>query len=177
MTFFLGITIYAIIEFVVLGFMVSGSVLEMFKATEQDPQGEIGCLSLWGERAKCSSVSIKPALENLFVLCPKMNDLFKVSLAFAILSVMIMVTCFVLALFLYCCCYTCGCFMRSLVLLLTFIGSSSAAVVWICMTCAYYNSYGGCTPLKETNKLGLGFIFVTVAFGLNCINIFMVLLM
>lgn len=177
MTFFLGLTLYAVIEFLALGFMVSGTVLEMFKASQSNDLGEVSCLSLWGERAKCSSVTIKPALDNFFLLCPKINDLFKVSLAFALLSVMIIFTCFVLAVCLCCCCYTCGCFMRSLVLLLTFIGSGAAGAVWICMTCGYYNSYGDCRPLKDAYKLGLGFIFVVVAFGLNFINMFMVLLM
>ncbi|TPP50483.1 Amastin surface glycofamily protein [Leishmania donovani] len=93
--------------------------------------------------------------------------------AFAVISIFVYGTAFVLGLIALCCC---AC-LRWVCLALNVAGIATLCIVWASMVVIYYKDEGfACSPFRDFFSYGAGFALLVVAWCLDIINVGLLLL-
>nr|AAG27283.1 amastin-like surface protein [Leishmania infantum] len=165
--------IYVILQFIAFFFVLVGTPIDMFRDDTEGMYGNTPCITLWGFQFDCYSVSYDNRSDHFWGGCHGRRDRFRAAQAFAILSVVVYGTAFVLGLFAVCWCP----FFRWVCLVLNIVGILTLCIVWASMVVTYYKDEGeSCPQVGFFFAYGVGFALFLVAWCLDIINIFFLLL-
>ncbi|AYU82386.1 Amastin surface glycoprotein, putative [Leishmania donovani] len=166
--------VYAILQFIAFFFVLVATPIDMFRTRKEfSVLHSTMCYTLWGFKYDCYSTRYSTSYETMWAACPNRIRRFRAAQAFAVISIFVYGTAFVLGLVALCCC---AC-LRWVCLALNVAGIATLCIVWASMVVTF-NKYEGprCLPMKEITTLGAGFALLVVAWCLDIINIALLLL-
>ncbi|TPP50484.1 Amastin surface glycofamily protein [Leishmania donovani] len=166
--------VYAILQFIAFFFVLVATPIDMFRSRKDFPVREPNlCYTLWGFKYDCRNTSYSLTYEWMMKGCPNRLRLFRLAQAFAVISIFVYGTAFVLGLVALCCC---AC-LRWACLALNVAGIATLCIVWASMVVIYYKDEGfACSPFRDFFSYGAGFALLVVAWCLDIINIALLLL-
>ncbi|CAJ1992390.1 Amastin surface glycoprotein [Leishmania donovani] len=166
--------VYAILQFIAFFFVLVATPLGMFLLKKAYRRHNLGiCYTLWGVKNNCTDLTITASYDNLWGLCPGRRDRFRAAQAFAVISIFVYGTAFVLGLIALCCC---AC-LRWVCLALNVAGIATLCIVWASMVVTFNKYEGpGCPAMNELTAFGAGFALLVVAWCLDIVNIVFLLL-
>nr|CAJ2471608.1 unnamed protein product [Leishmania braziliensis] len=168
MAWSIGLLIYVVVQFVAFLLVLVATPIDMYWFRNPDGDSPNECITLWGLKITCSGSSYDFDSDGLWESCPPRRDRFRVSEAFAVISVLVYCAAFVLGvIMLFCCRY-----LRWVCLALNSVGAVTLWIVWACMAVAYHKNEGlHCQPIKEFYTYGAGFVLLVLAWLLDILNI------
>ncbi|XUY37206.1 amastin-like surface protein, putative [Leishmania panamensis] len=168
----IALLVYVVLQFIAFLLVLVATPLDMFRFKPQVPNFR-GCLTLWGFTNSCGSVLYNGTVYDVWDECPRHLMRFHAAEAFAIISIFVYGTAFVLGVIMLFCCSI----LRWVCLGLNILGAITACIVWATMVVIYFNGEGNdCPPLRRLTHYGAGFGLFVAAWVLNLINIFVLLL-
>ncbi|CAJ1992393.1 Amastin surface glycoprotein [Leishmania donovani] len=168
----IGMFLYAILQFIAFLFVVVATPIDIFLEVIEGTQTD-GCLTLWGFKRNCSSTAYLVKSDELWANCMGRRNRFRAAQAFAVISIFVYGTAFVLGLIALCCC---AC-LRWVCLALNVAGIATLCIVWASMVVTFNKDEGeDCPALNVITKIGVGLILLVVAWCLDIINIALLLL-
>ncbi|TPP39969.1 Amastin surface glycofamily protein [Leishmania donovani] len=168
----IGMFLYAILQFIAFLFVLVATPFSMFSMAVKGLPNE-GCYTLWGFKSTCNRGMEVTKSDELWANCMGRRNRFRAAQAFAVISIFVYGTAFVLGLVALCCC---AC-LRWACLALNVAGIATLCIVWASMVVTFNKYEGpGCPAMKEITTLGAGFALLVVAWCLDIINIALLLL-
>ncbi|TPP49064.1 Amastin surface glycofamily protein [Leishmania donovani] len=165
--------LYVISQFFAFLLVLVGTPIDMFRANDTSRIGNTPCLTLWGGKDKCYSTIYNVKSDDLWANCPDRRLQFRVAQALAVISIVVYGLAFILGFIALCCCFC----LRWVCLTLNILGFGTLGVVWALMVVAYYKDGGrDCARENLDHQFGAGFILLVVAWCLNTIDIWFLLL-
>nr|CAJ2471614.1 unnamed protein product [Leishmania braziliensis] len=168
MAWSIGLLIYVVVQFVAFLLVLAATPIDMYRFRNPDGRSPNQCITLWGLKITCSGSSYDFDSDDIWEDCPPRRDRFRVSEAFAVISVLVYCAAFVLGvIMLFCCRY-----LRWVCLALNSVGAVTLWIVWVCMAVSYHKNEGpDCEPIKEFYTYGAGFVLLVLAWLLDILNI------
>ncbi|CAG9581927.1 amastin-like_surface_protein_-_putative [Leishmania major strain Friedlin] len=169
----ISIIVYVVLQFIAFFFVLVGTPLDMFRAAVEEFNFSHVCVTLWGAKLGCYNSSYLVTSDELWVNCTARRDRFRAAQALAVISIFVYGAAFVLGVLLLCCCSI----LRWVCLAVNIVGVFTLVVVWVAMVVTYYaseNTY--CPNLKRFFNYGAGFALFLVAWCLDIINIFLLVI-
>ncbi|TPP50431.1 Amastin surface glycofamily protein [Leishmania donovani] len=169
----ISIAIYIILQFIAFFFVLVGTPLDMFRGTNKEVAFSHFCLTLWGAKWGCSNSSYFLKSDEVWTNCTGRRNRFRAAQALAVISIFLYGAAFVLGIFFLLCCP----FFRWVCLVLNIVGIFSLGIVWAAVVLTHYaDEDDHCPKMERFFKLGVGFAFFLVAWCLDIINIFLLLI-
>ncbi|TPP49077.1 Amastin surface glycofamily protein [Leishmania donovani] len=169
----IGMILYVIFQFLAFLLVLVGTPIDMFRVKELGRFANTPCLTLWGGKEECYSTMYDVSYEELWANCTHRRLQFRVAASLAVISIVVYGLAFILGFIALCCCV----FFRWVCLTLNILGFGTLGVVWALMVVAYYKDDGlFCPRVSSRFDFGFGFILLVVAWCLNTIDIFFLLL-
>ncbi|CAJ1023351.1 putative Amastin surface glycoprotein [Leishmania utingensis] len=167
----IALLLYAILQFIAFLLVLVATPLDMFRS--QNGQPLQGCLTLWGFKYNCSSLGKDVVISTVWNSCPRRLMLFHAAEAFAIVSIFLYGMAFILGVVMLLCSFN----LRYVCLGLNIVGAITLCVVWAAMAMTYLKEDGGpCPAMRTLLNYGVGFTLLIIAWVLDIINIFFLLL-
>ncbi|CAC9536358.1 Amastin_surface_glycoprotein_-_putative [Leishmania infantum] len=166
--------VYAILQFIAFFFVLVATPIDMFLLKEAyRGHKRAACYTLWGVKNNCTDLTITASYDNLWKHCLGRRDRFRAAQAFAVISIFVYGTAFVLGLVALCCC---AC-LRWVCLALNVAGIATLCIVWASMVVTFNKDEGfTCPPFRDFFSYGAGFALLVVAWCLDIINVGLLLL-
>ncbi|CBZ40913.1 uncharacterized protein [Leishmania mexicana MHOM/GT/2001/U1103] len=173
MTYSVLLLVYVILQFIAFFFVLVATPIEVL--VERNPLlgGVLACFTLWGYKLRCHSLDYVFTIDQEFSDCPVVIHRFRAAQAFAIISIFVYGAAFILGSILL---YGCS-FLRWVCLALNIVGIATLCVVWAAMAVTYNKEEGRfCPAIKDDGTYAAGFVLFVIAWILDIINTFMLLL-
>ncbi|XUY37211.1 amastin-like surface protein, putative [Leishmania panamensis] len=168
----IALLLYAVVQFIAFFCVLVATPLDMFRF-RVNFFNITGCLTLWGFKDKCSDISHNFTVYRVWDECPGRLRLFRAVEAFAIVSILVYGTAFVLGVVML----FCRLILRWICLGLNIAGAITVCFVWASMVVAFLRDGDGpCPALQIFAQYGVGFALFVVAWVLDIINIFLLVL-
>lgn len=176
------VIIYSILQCIAFLFILVGSPIDQFRAKDTDVFSVKGCLTFWGYKEKCYSLTYNQRPPTLFADCNGRKTRFQAAEAFSIISIALSLLGLIFGFVQLCCCRCLRwvCFVLNLLLV------GTVCVCWACMVSEYYNNRSSndgtasanvnCIRLKDSSKYGAGFALYVTGWGLCFLNMIFILL-
>ncbi|CAC9508567.1 amastin, putative [Leishmania infantum JPCM5] len=169
----IGVLIYVILQFLALLCLVVATPFDMFREVKGGVFGGSACVTLWGLQKVCLGTEYIMKTRVLWKNCPSRRDRFLLAQAFDVISLAVYLSAFVLGLILLWCCPV----LRRVCVALNIVGIGTVCVVWVLMVSSYHIDDGTvCMVLDKGFRFGIGFGLLLVAWVLDIIAIFFLLL-
>ncbi|TPP40018.1 Amastin surface glycofamily protein [Leishmania donovani] len=173
MQYIASTVIYAVIQFIAFLLVLVGTPLDMFRGTNKEVAFSHFCLTLWGAKWGCSNSSYFLKSDEVWTNCTGRRNRFRAAQALAVISIFLYGAAFVLGIFFLLCCP----FFRWVCLVLNIVGIFSLGIVWAAVVLTHYaDEDDHCPKMERFFKLGVGFAFFLVAWCLDIINIFLLMI-
>ncbi|CAC9537335.1 amastin-like surface protein [Leishmania donovani] len=169
----IGMVLYVILQLIAFFFVLVGTPIDMFRGTIAEIAFSHFCLTLWGAKWGCSNSSYFLTSDQLWANCTGRRNRFRAAQASAVISIFLYGAAFVLGVLLLFCCSI----FRWVCLVLNIVGIFTLGIVWASMVVTFYTDEGvTCERLIIGTRYGAGFVLFLVAWCLDIINIFFLLL-
>ncbi|CAJ1005032.1 putative Amastin surface glycoprotein [Leishmania naiffi] len=172
MEFTLALLLYGVLQFIAFLFVLVGTPIDMFRLKDEGRFGNTPCVTLWGSKPDCSSGNFQLKSDALWRPCPRRRDSFRAAQVFAIISIFVYGLAALFGLIMLWCC---SC-LRLVCLALNVTGIVTLCIVWASMVVAYSTLDGVCFGLRFRMTYGSGFVLLVMAWCLDIIDIFFLLL-
>nr|CAJ2465524.1 unnamed protein product [Leishmania braziliensis] len=168
----IALLVYAVLQFIAFFFVLVATPIDMFRS-----RGHIGefpsCLTLWGFKRDCYSISADGTPSEIWAECPGRLMRFRIAEALAIVSIFVYGAAFALGVVMLFCC---SC-LRFVCVALNILGVATLCVVWAAMAQIYHqDEIETCPALQISMNYGGGFTLFVLAWVLDILNIFFLLL-
>ncbi|CAJ1990616.1 Amastin surface glycoprotein [Leishmania donovani] len=169
----IGVLIYVILQFLALLCLVVATPFDMFREVKGGVFGGSACVTLWGLQKVCLGTEYIMKTELLWKNCPSRRDRFLLAQAFDVISLAVYAVAFLFGFILLWCCSA----FRWVCVALNIVGIGTVCVVWVLMVKVYHIDDGTvCMVLDKGFRFGIGFGLLLVAWVLDIIAIFFLLL-
>ncbi|TPP52771.1 Amastin surface glycofamily protein [Leishmania donovani] len=169
----IGVLIYVILQFLALLCLVVATPFDMFREVKGGVFGGRACVTLWGLQKVCLGTEYIMKTEVLWKNCPSRRDRFLLAQVFDVISLAVYAVAFLFGFILLWCCSA----FRWVCLALNIVGIGTVCVVWVLMVKVYHIDDGTvCMVLDKGFRFGIGFGLLLVAWVLDIIAIFFLLL-
>ncbi|CAJ1007780.1 putative Amastin surface glycoprotein [Leishmania naiffi] len=166
-----ALLVYAVVQFIAFFFVLVATPIDMFRA--KNGQALKGCLTLWGFKDNCSSLTNDVEISTVWDSCSNRLRLFQASGAFAIISIFVYGAAFMLGVVML----LCSSNLRLVCLGLNIVGAFTVCFVWAVMAMTYLTEDGGpCPAMRTLLQYGAGFALLIIAWLLDVINVLFLLL-
>ncbi|XQJ30416.1 amastin-like surface protein, putative [Leishmania guyanensis] len=170
----IGLIVYVVLQFVAFFFVLFGTPLDMFRLrSSSSSPSEAVVTTLWGLKKGVFSTQYGQTPAEQWRTCPDRLNRFRLAQTFALISIFVYGTAFVLGLIeLFCCSY-----LRWVCLALNIVGAVTLCVVWAAMVVTYNtNESFICAEERRIHTYGSGFTLLVLAWVLDILNIISLLL-
>ncbi|TPP49074.1 Amastin surface glycofamily protein [Leishmania donovani] len=169
----IGMILYVIFQFLAFLLVLVGTPIDMFRVKELGRFANTPCLTLWGGKEECYSTMYDVSYEELWANCTHRRLQFRVAASLAVISIVVYGLAFILGFIMLFCCFC----LRWVCLTLNILGFGTLGVVWALMVVVYYKDDGlFCPRVSSRFDFGFGFILLVVAWCLNIIDIWFLVL-
>ncbi|XQJ30332.1 amastin-like surface protein, putative [Leishmania guyanensis] len=168
MAWSVGLLVYVVVQFVAFLLVLVATPIDMFRV-RGDPKVISGeCITLWGRKENCMSVTYNMSANQQWYRCPPRRYRFRISQAFAVISIFVYGMAFVLGVIMLLCHRR----FRWVCLALNIFGTVTVFFVWVTLAVSYNESSEvGCLELKTRYTYGAGFVLFLLAWLLDIANI------
>ncbi|TPP51895.1 Amastin surface glycofamily protein [Leishmania donovani] len=164
--------LYVVLQFVAFFFVLVGTPLDIFRDKSPNGFGKFPCFSLWGIMFNCTLGENMEGIDA-YAGCPLRMHQFRAAEAFVIISIVVYGAAFILGLILLFCCPL----LRRVCLTLNIVGVVTLCVVWALVVEMYHKDANPrCQKFKEGASYSSAFVLFVLAWILDVINIFLLLL-
>ncbi|XQJ30505.1 Amastin surface glycoprotein, putative [Leishmania guyanensis] len=169
----IALLIYAVVQFIAFFLVMFATPIDMFVFKPQFRSGRTPAVTLWGLKNKGFGTKYSRSIYELWSDCPGRLMRFRVAQVLAIISILVYGTAFVLGVtMLFCCPY-----LRFVCVALNIVGAVTLCIVWASMVVTYRNEDPpACIRESFLSNYGAGFVLLVVAWVLDILNIFVLLL-
>ncbi|CAJ1021971.1 Amastin surface glycoprotein, putative, partial [Leishmania shawi] len=143
----IGLIVYVIVQFFAFFFVLFGTPLDMFRLRNSPSSlDRVTVLKLWGLTSGVFSIRYGLSTDERWRNCTSRLNRFRLAQAFALISIFVYGTAFVLGvILLFCCSY-----LRWVCLALNIVGAVTVCVVWAAMVVTFYRDESfDCPELKR----------------------------
>ncbi|CAJ1007343.1 putative Amastin surface glycoprotein [Leishmania naiffi] len=169
----IGIIIYVVLQFFAFFFVLFGTPIDMFRLRSGDTSiDRVTVTKLWGLTSGVFTIRYPVNTSRQWRNCPSRLTRFRLAQAFALISIFVYGTAFVLGLILLFCCS----YLRWVCLALNIVGAVTLCFVWAAMVVTYYRNESSCLELGSIYNYGAGFVLFLLAWVLDILNIVPLLL-
>ncbi|XUY37169.1 amastin-like surface protein, putative [Leishmania panamensis] len=169
----IGLIVYVIVQFFAFFFVLFGTPIDMFRlrSSPSSPDRSV-VTTLWGLKLGVFSIRYGQNSDERWRNCTSRLNRFRLAQAFALISIFVYGTAFVLGLILLFCCS----YLRWVCLALNIVGAATVCVVWAAMVVTFYRNESSCLELGSIYNYGSGFTLLVLAWVLDILNIISLLL-
>ncbi|XQJ30334.1 amastin-like surface protein, putative [Leishmania guyanensis] len=168
MAWSVGLLIYVVLQFVAFLLVLVATPIDIFRAKDDPKVIPSDCITLWGSKLDCRGTMYNESSDVLWARCPPRRYRFRISQAFAVISIFVYGMAFVLGVIMLFCC-RCA---RWVCLALNSVGVVTLCIVWASMAVTYNRDEGtGCHVLRTEGTYGAGFVLFLLAWLLDIANI------
>ncbi|CAJ1015400.1 putative Amastin surface glycoprotein [Leishmania utingensis] len=170
----IGLIVYVVLQFFAFFFVLFGTPIDMFRLrTSSSSPSDAVVTTLWGLKRGVFGSEYGLDYTRQWRTCPNRLTRFRVAQAFALISIFVYGTAFVLGVIqLFCCAY-----LRWVCLALNVVGAVTLCIVWAAMVVTFYtNESFICAEQGRLYTYGSGFVLFVLAWLLDIINIVFLLL-
>ncbi|XQJ30417.1 amastin-like surface protein, putative [Leishmania guyanensis] len=170
----IGLIVYVVVQFFAFFFVLFGTPIDMFRLRNSPSSpSEAVVTTLWGLKKGVFSTQYGLNSAEQWRNCTSRLNRFRLAQTFALISIFVYGTAFVLGLILLFCCS----YLRWVCLALNIVGAATLCVVWAAMVVTFYrNESFICAEQGRLYNYGSGFTLLVLAWVLDILNIISLLL-
>ncbi|XQJ30418.1 amastin-like surface protein, putative [Leishmania guyanensis] len=169
----IGLIVYVVVQFFAFFFVLFGTPIDMFRLRNSPSSPDRSVVTtLWGLKLGVFSIRYGLSTDERWRNCTSRLNRFRLAQAFALISIFVYGTAFVLGLILLFCCS----YLRWVCLALNIVGAATVCVVWAAMVVTFYRNESSCLELGSIYNYGSGFTLLVLAWVLDILNIISLLL-
>nr|CAJ2465513.1 unnamed protein product [Leishmania braziliensis]CAJ2465514.1 unnamed protein product [Leishmania braziliensis]CAJ2465515.1 unnamed protein product [Leishmania braziliensis]CAJ2465516.1 unnamed protein product [Leishmania braziliensis] len=165
--------VYVVVQFITFFLVVFATPIEMFVLKPQFRSGTTPAVTLWGLKDGGFGNGYSRSLEELWSRCLNRLTRFRIAQALAVVTVLLYGAAFALGVVMLFCCS----WLRFVCVALNIVGAITLGVVWGLMVVTYRTDDSpDCVRESVLSIYGAGFVLFVIAWVLDILNIFVLLL-
>nr|CAJ2465706.1 unnamed protein product [Leishmania braziliensis]CAJ2465710.1 unnamed protein product [Leishmania braziliensis]CAJ2466018.1 unnamed protein product [Leishmania braziliensis] len=165
--------VYAVVQFIAFFLVVFATPIDMFVLKPQFRSGRTPAVTLWGLKNGGFGNGYSRSLEELWSGCLNRLMRFRTAQALAIVTILLYGSAFALGVVIIFCCS----WLRFVCVALNIVGAITLGVVWGLMVVTYRTDDSrDCVRESFLSTYGAGFVLFVIAWVLDILNIFVLLL-
>ncbi|CAJ1014839.1 putative Amastin surface glycoprotein [Leishmania utingensis] len=167
----IALLVYVILQLIAFLFVLVATPLDMFCVKNENMTKN--CITFWGFKDMCSGVSHNATVDILWAECTGHLMRFRTAQALAIVTIVLYGSAFALGVVIIFCCS----WLRFVCVALNIVGAITLGVVWGLMVVTYRTDDSrDCVRESFLSNYGAGFVLFVIAWVLDILNIFVLLL-